>query len=670
MEFSLSELTKMFNGNNIGKGEETTEELYEDSSDIDIINLTGDIQADYNSDEFVKSSSDEEKDADETTNSNNGNNPAIEKYMNNLFGDVSIPDNAEEYTGIAAISKAELNEKLGTNYKKSYASAATIEFAKGITGSNEVKYVDDKGKEHTINSKDDIKKYAQSVPENPQDIPVGSIVTMDNPKGGNFHSGILMGYTKDGKAIVMEANSDKANGGAAMVIYDFNSDNAKSIKGYIQIGNQQSETPEEQTAVDSPEKLDETAESAVETPEAVAEQPIVPEAEAIDNQPVLEVEEPQNAGVKTNTTAQEFINKVFGSSIQLEDLTEDEIVSDSKGHYIEAGSTTLKEFETNMGKTYGSKYASQAAIDMAKTMYGLSSDDVLQDTEGHKIESKEDIKKYAQDIPTVSEGEHPVPIGSMVICDDPKGGNFHPSIVVGYTKDGRAIVSEANSAKSKDGKGGALAVYSFNSNDEKSIKQFIPLSSKAYEEQAADILQETANEPAPLGNGKNIHNEQPAQTTLIETLNNNDALISNAKKYLDMSERQVEKATGKSYINGFYCAQFVETVLEETYGDNLPQWYKDCTGKATTRYVLAAAEEAGAVVYNPDDIQEGHQYLVVFNTKRGKATHIGFFKSRNGNTINTVEGNSTKGKVCERSYDKDKIIKGGKKRIEAYIMIA
>ncbi len=128
---------------------------------------------------------------------------------------------------------------------------------------------------------------------------------------------------------------------------------------------------------------------------------------------------------------------------------------------------------------------------MAKSMYGIGANDKLTDTDGHTINSKEDIKKYGKDIPQTADGQHPVPIGSMVITDNPNGGNLHSGIVVGYTNDGRAIVAEANSAKSTDGQGAALAVYSFNSNDEKSIKKYIPINSDS---KGAEEIQNTKNE--------------------------------------------------------------------------------------------------------------------------------------------------------------------------------
>ncbi|MBQ9244867.1 hypothetical protein IJ182_01215 [bacterium] len=160
---------------------------------------------------------------------------AADTFTKNLFGDINIPSTNRDYSGLSSISKTALNEKLNKNYNKAYASQATIDFAKNMHGINEIKYKDNNGKEHSINSKDDIKKYQQSVPQNPTDIPVGSIVIMDNPDGGNFHSGIIVGYTDDGKALVVEGNSDKANGGAALVCYNFNSNDTKSIKGYIPI---------------------------------------------------------------------------------------------------------------------------------------------------------------------------------------------------------------------------------------------------------------------------------------------------------------------------------------------------------------------------------------------------------------------------------------------------
>ncbi|MBQ9245273.1 hypothetical protein IJ182_03290 [bacterium] len=613
-------------------------------------------------DDFIKST--QQTPVQETNDESTRLQEAADKFAQELFGNINIPSTVGEYTGIAQISKDELNNKLNTNFGKSYASSATIEFAKNMHNSEDVIYADDKGQEHTISTKEDIKKFKQAVPENPQDIPIGSIVTMDDPKGGNFHSGLLIGYTDDGKALVMEANSAKADGGAAIVAYDFNSSSAKSIKGYIPVkdNNEQEavptinpfeeaiqeteDIPEETPSIEETSDVQETdeIEETEETPKEINENPI-------DETADIELSDEEQL-------AQAFTDKIFGSGINLKDFPSSEITNDNKGHYIAAGSTTKQQLEAGLGINYGSKYASKAAIDMAKSMLGLSSNDTITDTEGHQITSKEDMQKYGKDIPSAQNGEHPVPIGSMVIADDPKGGNFHAGILVGYTDDGKAIVAEANSAKSTDGSGAALAVYDFNSNSEKSIKKYIPIQSQA----TAPI---EGIETEPISNTEGI--EDNNSTSLSGALDDcTSKALKTAYKYLGMTEKEVEKLTGRNFCDGFYCADFVQAVLEESIGtENLPDWYVNCEGKSTSAYVLAAAKDAGVAFTDPDKIQDGHLYLIVFNTKRGKAKHIGFLNKLDGNEVHTIEGNSTKGKVCERTYDKSNT-----SRINSYILIA
>ena len=50
--------------------------------------------------------------------------------------------------------------------------------------------------------------------------------------------------------------------------------------------------------------------------------------------------------------------------------------------------------------------------------------------------------------------------------------------------------------------------------------------------------------------------------------------LENANKYLGMTEGQVEQTTGRSFHDGFYCADFAHAVISETFQeDELPEWY-------------------------------------------------------------------------------------------------
>ena len=95
---------------------------------------------------------------------------------------------------------------------------------------------------------------------------VGDAVYMDDPNGGNFHEGVVVGYTDDGKAIVAEANSanSEIKGGSVFRVYDFNSDSEKSIKGFFPIGErtQTQQTTEETTEESTEQTSDEVQEES------------------------------------------------------------------------------------------------------------------------------------------------------------------------------------------------------------------------------------------------------------------------------------------------------------------------------------------------------------------------------------------------------------------------
>ena len=41
-----------------------------------------------------------------------------------------------------------------------------------------------------------------------------------------------------------------------------------------------------------------------------------------------------------------------------------------------------------------------------------------------------------------------------------------------------------------------------------------------------------------------------------------------------MNEEEIEETTGRRFDDGLWSTEFVQMVLEDTYGNNLPEWYK------------------------------------------------------------------------------------------------
>lgn len=143
-----------------------------------------------------------------------------------------------------------------------------------------------------------------------------------------------------------------------------------------------------------------------------------------------------------------------------------------------------------------------------------------------------------------------------------------------------------------------------------------------------------------------------------QSLGNGNALVSTAARYLGMNEQQVEGATGSRLADGLWCAGFVRETLKQTYGNNLPAWYKNCNTNSCSE-VLNAARQNGKSFKNGGAAQPGD--LIVFNTSRGQARHIGIVSKIENGKVYTIEGNSG-GKVSQRVYDI-----GNTSRINSYI---
>jgi len=124
-------------------------------------------------------------------------------------------------------------------------------------------------------------------------------------------------------------------------------------------------------------------------------------------------------------------------------------------------------------------------------------------------------------------------------------------------------------------------------------------------------------------------------------------IIDFAKQMLGFSESQVEKMCGYNLPDGLWCAAFVKYVLTQTQGNDLPDWYTHCNFNSCSE-VLAAANKNGQAFKSASEAQPGD--LVIFNTNRGQARHIGIVTSVDSDgTVHTIEGNSSS-KVSERTY--------------------
>ena len=94
-----------------------------------------------------------------------------------------------------------------------------------------------------------------------------------------------------------------------------------------------------------------------------------------------------------------------------------------------------------------------------------------------------------------------------------------------------------------------------------------------------------------------------------------------------------------------WCAAFVEYVLENSnQWENVPDWYKNCSNKWYCPTIYDYASAAGAII-DSSEVQAGD--LVIFGSDQH---HIGIITGVEGNTVYTIEGNSSNA-VNERQYD-------------------
>ncbi len=155
-----------------------------------------------------------------------------------------------------------------------------------------------------------------------------------------------------------------------------------------------------------------------------------------------------------------------------------------------------------------------------------------------------------------------------------------------------------------------------------------------------------------------------AQDDIKENYSNQpqgDELVDFASKFEGYSEKDVESVCGYNLPDGLWCAAFCKFALKETYGDNLPDWYTNCNYNSCSE-VLAAANKNDSAFTDGTKAQAGD--LIIFNTKRGQARHIGIVTAVNADgTVETIEGNSSN-KVSRRTY------KLNTSRINSFVRVA
>lgn len=144
------------------------------------------------------------------------------------------------------------------------------------------------------------------------------------------------------------------------------------------------------------------------------------------------------------------------------------------------------------------------------------------------------------------------------------------------------------------------------------------------------------------------------------SVNDGQAVLEQAYKYLGMSEGQFESASGQGVPDGLWCAAFVHEILKEVRGtENLPSWYENCNYNGCGS-VLNAARQNNAAFTDAAEAQPGD--LVIFRTNRSDTGHIGFVVKVENGIVYTIEGN-TSSQVGERQYEV------GSSRINSFVRL-
>ena len=277
---------------------------------------------------------------------------------------------------------------------------------------------------------------------------VGDVVFMSNPDGSNSHSGMVVGVYGD-KVAVMEFNSDNANGGGAIVLYDING-KGKSIRGGINFGQE-----------NMPNLLGDNAFGGLEETQAM--QALVQSAKGISESGALE-----DSGQVATTTG----------------LLKSAFLPD--GDPANAKTMSKEEWAEITGSEYPKGWALAGSKDALAMIHG--EDNYAVESVLSEINKSSDIPKAEEyvDLTNTEETARPQ-VGDLVYTDNAKGGNAHNGVVLSIDEEaGTYQVLEFNS---DDANGGATVVtYSINSDTDKSIKGFISLSDTTYENTPAYTL--------------------------------------------------------------------------------------------------------------------------------------------------------------------------------------
>ncbi len=148
----------------------------------------------------------------------------------------------------------------------------------------------------------------------------------------------------------------------------------------------------------------------------------------------------------------------------------------------------------------------------------------------------------------------------------------------------------------------------------------------------------------------NYDNKQTAKEYSFSTLGEN--IMDFAKQFIGANEAD---GSANKFLGGGsaaatpWCAAFVEYIMENSGNyEDVPDWYKNIDNKWYCPNVYQAASAAGAVI-NGQEVQQGDIVLFDWNND-GVKDHIGIVDVNDGNTIVTIEGN-TSNSVAQRSYD-------------------
>ena len=141
--------------------------------------------------------------------------------------------------------------------------------------------------------------------------------------------------------------------------------------------------------------------------------------------------------------------------------------------------------------------------------------------------------------------------------------------------------------------------------------------------------------------------------TIKDNKTNGEKAANYAHQFIGMNEKEIENATGRKFDDDMWSAEFIQMVLEDTCGNNLPEWYKQCPNKGYSEEVLYSARKNDKVTTNSDEIQSGD--LAIFLDNNGKSYHAAIVNSVEGDTLHTIEGNYYGGICSSAEHDKNEV---------------